>query len=297
MNSTLLFSKIIYGILLILFIIVVILVIASLISNFFIDTTQYIITSKKIPVEFDGYKILQLSDLHNFSFGKNNNRLLKEIEEINPDIIVMTGDMVNSNSKKYDVFYSLAENISKKYTVYYIMGNHEMRLTKKQQKDIFSKLKSFGINVLDNDQTIISKGTETIKLYGLHQPITSYKNALKNDNETDFTLEQLKQTLPNINSENFNILLSHSPFDFETFEKWGADLVLSGHVHGGLIRLPFIGGILSPERTLFPKYDAGEFSINNSKMIVNRGLGNGTINLRFFNNPEVCVIKLEHKKN
>ena len=105
----------------------------------------------------------------------------------------------------------------------------------------------------------------------------------------------MRQTLSFTNDSTFNILLSHSPFDFEVFAEWGADLVLSGHVHGGLIRLPFIGGVLSPERTFFPKYDSGEYSIEDSTMIVSRGLGNGTINLRVFNNPEICVIELKSK--
>ena len=104
----------------------------------------------------------------------------------------------------------------------------------------------------------------------------------------------MEKTFSNVNNEDFNILLSHSPFDFEVFAKWGADLTLSGHVHGGLIRLPFIGGLISPERGLFPKYSEGEYSIDDSKMIVSRGLGGSSgINLRIFNNPEICVVTLK----
>lgn len=293
MDSSLLIARILYVGLWIVFIIVVAVLISYVVSSFIIDVNEYIITSKKIPANFDGYKILQLSDLHNVSLGKNNNRLLKEIEKISPDIIVMTGDMVNTNSENYDNFFKLAKEISGKYTSYYIMGNHELRLDGKKQADILYKLNSLGINVLNNNKTAIVKDNESIHVYGLHQPISTYKNALKNNIEADFTLEQMKQLFPIIDNSTYNILLSHSPFDFEIFEKWGADLVLSGHVHGGIIRLPFIGGLLSPERTFFPKYDSGEFSIGDSKMIVSRGLGNGTINLRIFNNPEICVIRLK----
>lgn len=261
--------------------------------SFIIDITEYTIISKKVPTSFNDYKILHLSDLHNVSLGKNNKRLLKNIEKINPDIIVMTGDMVNTNSKNYNNFFNLAKEISSKYSSYYIMGNHELRLNSKKQLDIIYKLESLGINILNNKEATILKDNEAINIYGVCQPISTYKNALKNDKKNDFTLNNMKEIFPIIDTKKFNILLAHSPFDFKVFEKWGADLVLSGHVHGGIIRLPFIGGLLSPERTFFPKYDYGEFIINDSKMILSRGLGNGTINLRIFNNPEICVIKLK----
>jgi len=293
MDSSLLFSRIAFIILIIVFIITVAVFISTIIGCFAIDVTKYSVSSEKIPNAFDGYKILQLSDLHNVSLGKNNTRLLKKIEKIKPDIIVMTGDMINTNSKNYNNFFSFTKEIANKYTCYYIMGNHEMRLSGQKQLDILYKLTALGVNVLNNNETTILKDNELIHNYGLHQPITTYKNALKNKIETDFTLDNMNQIFPVIDTSSFNILLSHSPFDFDVFEKWGADLVLAGHVHGGLIRLPFVGGILSPERTFFPKYDFGEYSIGDSKMILSRGLGNGTINLRVFNNPEICLIKFD----
>ncbi len=292
MDWSLLIARILYIFMWIAFIVVIAVAISIICSYFIIDVTEYTITSEKIPSAFNGYKILQISDLHNTSYGKGNSKLLKKVEEINPDIVVMTGDMISTDSKHYSVFYSFSEKIAKNYPTYYIMGNHEMRLSWEQQIEIMRELNSLGVNVLNNKGVAISKDDEFIQIYGLHQPITTYKNALKDDIKTDFSLENMQQILPTADNSTFNILLSHSPFDFEIFAKWGADLVLSGHVHGGLIRLPFIGGVLSPERTLFPKYDAGEYSYENSKMIVSRGLGNGTIDLRIFNNPELCVIKL-----
>lgn len=294
MDYSLLLARILYVILLIVCIIFITAFISYILSGFSIDITEYTITSSKIPDAFNGYKILQLSDLHNASYGKNNSKLLKKIEKINPDIIVMTGDMVNTNSKNYNNFYSLAKEISSKYPSYYILGNHELRLSAEKRLDILYKLNSFGVNVLNNSSASLLKDNEIINIYGLTQPITTYKNVLKNNVETDFSLEDIQSIFQNIDNNSFNILLSHSPFDFEIFSKWGADLVLSGHIHGGIIRLPLIGGLLSPERNFFPKYDAGEFSYSSSKMVVSRGLGNGTINLRIFNNPEICVIKLNN---
>lgn len=292
MNSSLLIAKILNIAMWLIIIAIVISIISTILSYFIIGVTEYIVTSKKIPTSFNGYKILQLSDLHNASYGKNNIKLLKKIREINPDIIVMTGDMVSSNSKNFDNFYNFAKEVSTEYTTYYIMGNHELRLPKKQQTKILENLKTFGIKILDNKNINIEKNNEHINLYGLHQPVSTYKNVLKGNLDTSFTVKNMKNLFPSIDTTKFNILLSHSPFEFDVFENWGADLILSGHVHGGLIRLPFIGGFLSPERSFFPEYDSGEYYLGNSKMIVSRGLGNGTINIRVFNNPEICVITL-----
>jgi len=295
MDQSLLTARILYIIMWIVLIIAVAIFISTICGYLIIDVTQYTVTSGKIPDAFNGYKILQLSDLHNTSLGKDNEKLLKNIEEIKPDIVVMTGDTVNTNTKNFNNFYSVTQKIAGKYDTYYIMGNHEMRMSGKDQLEIMKKLKTLNVKVLNNSETTLVKDDDIIMLYGLHQPITTYKNVLKNNIETEFTSEDMSQIFPVTDNTYFNILLSHSPFDFEVFAKWGADLVLSGHVHGGLIRLPFIGGILSPERTFFPKYDAGEYSSGDSKMIVSRGLGNGTINLRIFNNPEICVITLQSK--
>lgn len=281
-------------ILMILLCIFLLLICISLIISFFvIDVTDYKVESPKIPKSFNGFKIVHLSDLHNFSYGSDNKKILNKLEKIKPDIVVLTGDMVNTNSKNFNTFYKLAKNLSEKYEVYYIMGNHEMKLPTNKQVEIKAYLKSLKINLLDNTQTILQKGNDSINLYGLEQPIYTYKNNFKKDKTENLTLEKMQELLLLPDTHKFNILLSHSPFDFEIFSKWGADLVLSGHVHGGLVRLPFIGGVLSPERALFPKYSGGEYILDNSKMILSRGLGNGTVNLRIFNNPEICIIELK----
>jgi len=287
-------QRILFVLMIIACIILFVACVSYIMSFFVIDITNYTVSSIKIPKEFNGFKILQLSDLHNYSFGKDNKKILKIVEKQSPDIIVLTGDMVNTNSKNYNNFYNLAKNLAKAHPTYYIMGNHELKLSGKEQLQMMVKLKSFGVNILNNTETSIVKDDKLIYLHGLHQPVLTYKNNFKNNEHYDFTLTQMTQALPSPNSNNFNILLAHSPFDFKIFKEWGADLVLSGHVHGGLIRAPLIGGILSPERALFPKYSAGEYIIGDSKMIVSRGLGNGTINLRILNNPEICVIELKN---
>lgn len=294
--DSLIFRRIAFVILILIFIFVVSTFISLIVVLFKIDVSTYKIFSTKIPKSFDGFRILQLSDLHNYNYGKRNKKLIKKINKTNPDIIVMTGDMVNADSTNFDSFFNLATELSKKYTCYYIMGNHELRLTANKQLEIIVKLQALGIQVLNNSTTQIFKANDNIILYGLIQPLNTYKNNFKNNNGVKYTLDNIKQYFPSVADEKFNILLTHSPFDFEVFANWGADLVLAGHVHGGSLRLPFIGGLLSPERSLFPKYSGGQYKINDSKMIVNRGLGDSTFKFRLFNNHEICVIELYNKK-
>lgn len=244
---------------------------------------------------FKGFKILQLSDLHNKSFGNNNNRLVKKIIGENPDIIVMTGDMVNAKDNDFEVFINLAEQISKSFDVYYIVGNHEQDLNEDKRKILMDKLSEIGIRVLDNEKVTISRGAESINLYGLWFNLRYYKD-LKNEYTKDvfFGTKQIQSILGDLDTDSYNILLTHNPLYADTYSNWGADLTLSGHIHGGMIRIPFVGGLLSPEREFFPEYDAGKYQVNGKILIVNRGLGNGDFGIRVFNPPEISVIMLSN---
>ena len=270
--------------------------ISYIISLFKIDVSKYEVASSKVPKAFDGFKILQLSDLHNRRFNKNNKKIVKTIEKQKPDIIVMTGDMVSSNSTGFSNFFSLVEELDGKYPIYYIFGNHEQRLSVEKQAIIIGKLREYGVKVLNNQHESITKNDESIEIFGLKQELIYYTNYLKSKKTYSYETKDMENAIRKADSKKFNILLAHNPLYFETYEKWGADLVFSGHVHGGIIQIPFIGGFLSPERKLFPKYSGGEYEINDSKMIVSRGLGYTKINLRFFNNPEICVVELKSKK-
>lgn len=270
--------------------------ISYIISLFKIDVSKYEVASSKVPKAFDGFKILQLSDLHNRRFNKNNKKIVKIIEKQKPDIIVMTGDMVSSNSTGFSNFFLLVEELDGKYPIYYIFGNHEQRLSAEKQSSIIGKLREYGVKVLNNQQEFIIKDDESIQIFGLNQELIYYTNYLKSKKTYSYETKDMENAIRKADGKKFNILLSHNPLYFETYEKWGADLVFSGHVHGGIIQIPFIGGFLSPERKLFPKYSGGEYEINDSKMIVSRGLGYTKINLRFFNNPEICVVELKSKK-
>ncbi len=269
-------------------------VVLTAISNTFITTTEYTISSENLPYSFNNFKIIQLSDLHSKVFGKDNMRLIAEVDKQSPDVVVMTGDMVNTRDKDYSVFLSLAKSLAEKYDVYYIVGNHEQNLIDRQMADLIKHIESLGIVVLDNEKKVIEKNGESINLYGLWFNLRYYRN-LKDEYTRDyyFGIEQMKKVLGDCDKGRFNVVLTHNPVFFDTYSEWGTDLVLSGHIHGGMIRIPFIGGLFSPEKEMFPKYDSGVFENKDSFLIVSRGLGNGDIGFRFLNCPELTVITLK----
>lgn len=267
-----------------------------------VESIGYEIKNSKLPLEFDGFKILQISDLHNESFGINNNILINKIDELKPDIICITGDMIDGSKKDFSVALNLLDELSKKYKVYHIIGNHEQKVMKNKHKDIykeyFAKLNLKNIVDLKNEKIKIERNGQFINLYGLIVPYKYYPYLL-NENYKNKKLElkkcEIEKLLGKINPKEYNVLLSHNPFFFEEYSKWGADLVLSGHVHGGIIRLPLIGGVLSPNRQLFPKYDLGEYNMDKATMILTKGLGGSKLITRINCNPEIVSIILKNK--
>ena len=262
-----------------------------------LEVTKYVVENKKVPKEFDGYNIVQISDLHSKLFGENNKKLIQKIKSLNPDIVVVTGDLIDGENNNYNVALDFMKEISKLYRVYYIIGNHEQKsLIKKykdEYKDYFNKLHQIDFVNLDNNKVEIVKGDSNINLYGLTVPYSCYKYLFDNQETTSIDIDFLEEKLGKVDREQFNILLAHTPFYFDAYEKWGADLTLCGHVHGGVVRLPFIGGLLSPDRKFFPKYDLGKYEKNNSTMIVSKGLGGSKVLIRINCKPEIVSIKLK----
>lgn len=257
-----------------------------------ISVTTHVIHLDDLPKEFDGYKIVQLSDLHNQEFGYENERLIERINQIKPDIIVMTGDMLTNTrevSTNGDVLIKLVESLNQQYPIYYVTGEHEEGLYYEDRnkyqidgtkEDYEEKLSQLGVTVLNDEQVTITRQDATINVYGL-------KEHLSRDIQIDKRLGQS-------NKEEVTILLSHRPTYFDDYTKWGADLIFCGDTHGGMIRLPVIGGILSAEG-FFPEYDGGLFRKENSVMVVSRGLGNNPIPLRINNRPEIVEVILKSK--
>lgn len=244
------------------------------------------IKSEKIPASFDGFRIVHISDLHNATFGKDNNKLLKKIKNAQPDIIAVTGDIVDSRRTNTAVSLDFMKNALSLAPVYYVTGNHEFRIS--QSKSFVSEIKKLGVTVLDNESFSLKKGNDKIDLYGIDDPY--FYGEYMTDEEAFVVAHKLEE----LEIKNgFSILLSHRPEFLDIYAERGFDLVLSGHAHGGQFRLPFVGGLIAPGQGFFPEYDSGIYEKNATKMIVSRGLGNSVIPLRLFNRPEIISVVLK----
>lgn len=260
----------------------------SYFQNNNIVTSDYTIQSNKLPSSFDGFNIVQLSDLHNKSFGKNQQRLVKKVNLAQPNIIVFTGDLIDAD--KYDEGPSLLlmEKLVELAPVYYVTGNHEMWSGKFNQLE--EKLIEIGVEVMRNTHTKVSKENSYFQLLGIDDPAAVQDSTL----ESSKTDENIKESLEeNPNDESFKLLLAHRPEMLSLYAEYSFDLVLSGHAHGGQFRIPFIGGLVAPNQGFFPTYTSGMHTLENTTMIVNRGLGNSIIPQRLFNRPEIVVVTLK----
>ena len=255
-------------------------------GNKALELNSYTISSDKLPVAFDGYRIAQVSDLHNAEMGKDNEKLISMLKDATPDIIVITGDMIDSRNTKVDVALSFAEQAVKIAPCYYVTGNHEARVD--EYSDLKDGLLELGVIVLEDDRVDIELSGETITLIGVDDP-SFQTDYLFGDDET-----VVESKLAELTSEDdgYTVLLSHRPELFDIYVESGVDLVFSGHAHGGQFRLPFIGGVAAPNQGLFPKYDAGIYTEGNTNVVVSRGVGNSIIPFRVNNRPEVILIEL-----
>lgn len=258
-------------------------------------TISYTIESDKIDSE---YNIVLLSDLHNKQYGKDNYKLLDAIKRLSPDFICCCGDMLTAHKgAKTDVPLNLFKYLQD-YPVYYSIGNHEYRMKLYTEDygseyiEYLDKLRKLGVTVLEND--IVKIDNSNICVRGIMIEREYYKRTGKITCDTQY-IESLNTRVKDDNE--YMIMLAHNPEYFEAYAGAGADLVLSGHVHGGIVKLPLFGGVISPRLQLFPKYDGGLFEIGDSKMILSRGLGAHTIPIRMFNPGELVSIKLQPCKN
>ena len=243
------------------------------------------ITNDKIPQSFEGFRIAQVSDLHNAELGKDNNKLIEKLNECEPDIIVLTGDLIDSNHTNLEVALSFAQQAVKIAPCYFVTGNHEAWVGS-QYEELKTSLENAGVTVLQDEAIELNYGDECIQLIGLNDPDFSERDSFLSESILETKLSQV-----NI-SNGFTILLSHRPEYFNVYQNKNIDLVLSGHAHGGQFRLPFLGGVIAPNQGLFPKYDAGIYTENGTTMIVSRGIGNSIIPVRINNRPEIVIIEL-----
>ena len=255
-------------------------------GNTAIEVNEYEIVSDRIQQGFDGFRIAQVSDLHNKDFGEGYGQLLTLLSQINPDIIVVTGDLIDSRQTDLDIALEFAWQAGKIARVYYVSGNHEARVP--EYEDLKIGLVKAGVVILENQKVEITREGESITLMGIDDP-SFQEDYLFGDSES-----VARQAIENLQNEfdGYTILLSHRPELFDLYVETEMDLVFSGHAHGGQFRLPFIGGLVAPNQGFFPKYDAGQFKEENTTMIVSRGVGNSIIPIRINNRPEIIVARL-----
>ncbi len=262
-------------------------------NNIVVTNIDYV--NSKIPSGFNGYKILQISDLHNKEFGANQKNLISLTKEINPDIIVITGDLIDSrrtNKDNMNIATSYIKSAVDIVPVYYVSGNHESR------SDLYDELKiifeEYGVINMDNTHKNIQLNGVNISLLGLadicFNPIDNYEYP-----NSPFSFDEILGNLKTESKNNFTILLSHRPELITLYAKENIDLVFSGHAHGGQIRLPFLGGIIAPDQGFFPKYTSGIHRLNSTSLVISRGLGNSLAPQRIFNRPELVVVTLSNE--
>ena len=260
-------------------------------GNTALELNTYTVSSNELPDAFDGYRIAHVSDLHNAEMGDGNEKLLAMLREAEPDIIAITGDLIDSRNTNIKVALAFAEEAMKIAPCYYVTGNHEARVS--EYTELKAGLEAAGIVVLENERTEIELSGGTIAILGVVDP-SFHTDYLFGDSAS-----VVSSTLAEISTEDdgFSVLLSHRPELFDTYVACGMDLTLSGHAHGGQFRLPFVGGLVAPNQGLFPKYDSGLYTEGSTNMVVSRGIGNSILPFRFNNRPEVILIELKATSN
>lgn len=253
--------------------------------------TEYQISSSKIREQALG---LVIADLHGFTYGKENKRLLEKMRRLNPDIIFIPGDMlVSKYSETYETALKTLKEFVKIAPVYYSYGNHESRLRDPERinhplfQKYMSQVKEAGITVMETGSREIFMGGNRVQLSALELELDYYEKGKIVPLEENY----LKERLPDRREDLFRILLAHNPAYAEEYIRWGADVTFCGHNHGGLVRIPGIGSVISPQLTWFPKYDAGRFQVGDRSVIVSRGLGTHTFHIRIFNRAELLAVK------
>lgn len=282
------------------FLIIILIIVLLSIAVIYHDTHSFVVRNYDINSDLidRDYSFVLISDLHGYTFGKDNEKLLEAIDRISPDAVLCAGDMFTGHKIKgavrYDAGLNVLSSLASKYPVYMGNGNHEHKVKTYTQEfgnlyDRYrSALRKSGVFVLENDSVSIPEAN--IRITGLDLDLVYFKKVIKKHMEEG----HLDRLLGHSSKNEYQVLIGHNPQYFDKYVSWGADLSVSGHVHGGIIRLPILGGVISPAIALFPKYDGGKFELGGKTMILSRGLGTHSIHVRMFNPGEVDVIRL-HK--
>lgn len=255
-------------------------------ENKALQVNTYHISSSELHRVFSSFRIAQIADLHNEEFGEGNQELLALLKKNHPDIIVFTGDLIDARRTDYDLAVDFATEAVKIAPCYMVTGNHEGSLNTYPQ--FLDRLSEAGVTVLENDITQFTHQGETITIMGVDDVSLQAHYGSMSDSNVILRAMNRISTPP----EGFTILLAHHPELLDAYAEYGVDLVLAGHAHGGQIRIPGIGGVIAPNQGLFPEYDGGLYTMDDTSMVVSRGLGNSLFPLRFNNPPELVMVEL-----
>lgn len=253
--------------------------------------TQYDLTLTNLPTEFDGFTVAHLSDLHNARFGVGQERLLSRVREADADVIVITGDMIDSRHTDVPLAVETLRLISEIAPVYLVSGNHEARIPE-PSKELYAQAAEVGVMVLRNETVTLERSGDRVRLAGIDDLGFFVSTYGAQDGQRQFKTQLAELT----DGNDATILLTHRPELYEWYAEAGADLVLAGHAHGGQMRLPWIGGLIAPGQGFLPKYTSGVHWFQNTQMVISRGLGNSVIPLRINNPPEVVAVTLHCEK-
>lgn len=257
-------------------------------ENNYLQVSNYTIESDRLSEDFNNFKIVHISDFHNTKSKKIIVDLIRKIKNGKPNIIVITGDLIDASKTDIDTAISFVKKINDIAPIYYVTGNHEASIN--DYDSLKEKLENNKVIVLDDNIEKLKVNDSEINIIGINDPQMSY-----NDYREDSVTVKDELIPIQYDKNNFSILLSHRPELIETYAEYNFDLVLSGHAHGGQIRIPFIGGLVAPNQGLFPKYTSGVYERNNTKMIVSRGIGNSILPFRINNRPELVVVTLNYE--
>lgn len=309
-------------IILIIAVLLVIFIFIMYYENSALTISDYEVCSERLPEEADGTNFVLIADLHSNQFGQNNMDLIQKIDALTPDFIIVAGDLFIGREYSFDIAYDLLQKLSRNYTIYYSYGNHEQKVEEYEKKlksgidikksnnvdgkkdlreiksfeEFMKKVRALGVHVLTNEAMIrTTRGSRNLRIFGGIIDLDYFKRFRR----PPMTCDYLNTCFGLGNQKDYQILIAHNPMYFDTYAEWGADLVLSGHVHGGMVRIPLVGGVISPQMEIFPKYDAGAFTkktdTHEATMIVSRGLGIHTLKIRLFNRPELVRITLRKR--
>lgn len=258
-------------------------------ENFALEARHFVVKSSRVPEGFDGFRIAHVSDVHNSRLAENGGKLLELLKKAEPDMIAVTGDLIDSRRTDMALALRFMEEALEIAPCYFAPGNHESRI--EGYGDFAEKLEAMGVDVLADESCPLEQNGDIIRIIGLSDPAFHWEN------ELEFPRGEMSERLWYMTEEedDFTLLLSHRPDLIDIYASCGVDLVLSGHAHGGQIRIPGLGGLIAPHQGWFPEYYEGLHGHGDTQMVISRGIGNSLFPFRVNDRPEVPVIELKHE--